>query len=153
MGVEVRIEKAYMIREGEGKKIIVATEKWEMKRQIMMKKRELEKGIYIEDDLTKKERKIQGIIRRIAKEEKERRKLWNKIWKGGRIPKEWRKGVICPIFKKGDKKDAKNYRGVTLMDTAYKVYAVSKKLRKRIMETYKETKNVVKIGERYTEEF
>lgn len=47
-------------------------ERWEMKRQIMMKKRGLEREIYIEDDLTKKERVIQGMIRKVAKEEREK---------------------------------------------------------------------------------
>lgn len=75
LGVEVRIERAHAIRVDEGKQIIVATvEKWEMKRQIMMKKRDLEKGIYIDDDLTKREREIQGKIRRITKEEREKGK-------------------------------------------------------------------------------
>lgn len=30
---------------------------------------------------------------------------------------------------------------------------ISNKLKKRIMETYKETKNVIKVGEKYTEGF
>jgi len=45
------------------------------------------------------------------------------IWKDGGIPEEWNRGIISPIFKKGEKSDVKNYRGVTLMDTAYKIYA------------------------------
>ncbi|XP_043583227.1 golgin subfamily A member 6-like protein 22 [Bombus pyrosoma] len=52
--------------------------------------------------------------------------LWElvrKIWKGQGIPEDWKKGVICPIYKKGDKRVAKSYRGITLMDTAYKIYA------------------------------
>ncbi|KAM0724673.1 LINE-1 reverse transcriptase-like protein [Formica fusca] len=157
-------------------------------------------------------------------------KLLNKIWKERRIPEEWNKGLISPIYKKGEKRDVRNYRGVTLMDTAYKIYTniwneklkqevetkleegqfgfragrrtidaiyllnytinkeMSKKrgqifamfidlkaafdkvdrmkmgemmkkagigehLRRRIMETYKETKNKVKVGNRRTEEF
>lgn len=157
-------------------------------------------------------------------------RLINKIWKEGGIPEEWNKGLISPIYKKGEKGEAKNYRGVTLMDTAYKIYAnilnerlkketerklgegqfgfregrgttdaiyvlnyianreagkkrgkifaffadlkaafdkvdrrklgeilkrikIGERLRKRIMETYKETKNTVKAGKRKSEEF
>lgn len=29
--------------------------------------------------------------------------LLNQIWNEKRIPKEWKMGVICPIYKKGDK--------------------------------------------------
>lgn len=49
-------------------------------------------------------------------------KLLNNIWTNGGIPDDWNKG-ICPIFKKGEKSDVKNYRGIPLMDTAYKIYA------------------------------
>jgi len=157
-------------------------------------------------------------------------KLLNKIWKEGGIPEEWTKGIISPIYKKGDRKEAKNYRGITLMDMAYKIYAsilnrkmkkvaeermeegqfgfrtgrgttdaiftlnyivnrelsknkgkifvffadlkaafdrvdraklgemlreakIGKRLRRRIMETYKETNNVVKVGNRKSKEF
>lgn len=41
-------------------------------------------------------------------------KMMKKIWRNGGIPENWKKGVMCPIFKKGEKKDVKNYRGVTL---------------------------------------
>lgn len=155
-------------------------------------------------------------------------KLINKIWKeGGR---EWNKRLISPIYKKGEKSEVKNYREVTLMDTAYKIYAnilnerlrreveeklqenqygfrkgrgtidtiyvlnyvankemekekgkifaffadlkaafdrvergklneilgkmeINEQLRKRIMETYRETKNVIKLGNEKTKEF
>lgn len=50
-------------------------------------------------------------------------KLLNKIWKERGIPEDWTKGIISPLYKKGDKKGTKNYRGITLVDTAYKIYA------------------------------
>ena len=50
-------------------------------------------------------------------------KVLNKIWQGGVFPEEWRVGVVKPIYKKGCKKLAKNYRPVTLMDIAYKIHA------------------------------
>ena len=28
----------------------------------------------------------------------------NGVWKGGKVPKEWKTGTIRPIYKKGDRK-------------------------------------------------
>ena len=42
-------------------------------------------------------------------------KLLNKIWMGS--------GIICPIFRKREKDKAKDYGGITLLVTPYKVYA------------------------------
>ncbi|KAL6418758.1 hypothetical protein ACFW04_014226 [Cataglyphis niger] len=36
---------------------------------------------------------------------------------------DWNKEIISPIYKKSEKSEVKNYRGVTLMDTSYKIYA------------------------------
>jgi len=62
------------------------------------------------------------------------REILNKIWRGEGWPEEWKEGIICPIFKKGDKTKAGNYRGVTLMCTSYKIYAmiVEKRLREEV---------------------
>ena len=55
-----------------------------------------------------------------------------KVWSGEGIPEEWRTGMVVPIWKRGEKKDVKNYRGVTLMCTSYKIY--TNILNKRIVE-------------------
>jgi len=52
----------------------------------------------------------------------------------GKILEGWKEGWIYPIFKKGEKNKAENYRGITLMDTAYKLYAMilEEKLREEV---------------------
>lgn len=67
-------------------------------------------------------------------------KLIDKIWKGEKIPEDWNKGMISPIFKKEKRNDLKNYRGVMLMNTAYKIYAsiLNTRLEKEVEKKLKE---------------
>lgn len=51
------------------------------------------------------------------------------------ISEGWNKVVVIPVYKKGNKDEVKNYRGITLMDNAdYKIYAevLRKKLEKEV---------------------
>lgn len=50
--------------------------------------------------------------------------MFNQVWREGKIPKEWRRAVICPIHKKGDKKECGNYRGIALLVGASKIYEI-----------------------------
>jgi len=40
----------------------------------------------------------------------------------GDIPEEWRTTVVIPIHKKRDRNNPDNYRGISLLNTAYKIY-------------------------------
>jgi len=45
-----------------------------------------------------------------------------RIWRGEGWIKEWEEGIIVPVLKKGEGNKVKEYRGVTLTSTLYKVY-------------------------------
>jgi len=49
--------------------------------------------------------------------------LLNIIYRENCIPNEWRNAVITPIFKKGDRREPKNYRGISILNTCYKLYS------------------------------
>ena len=60
--------------------------------------------------------------------------IMNEVWRGEGFPRKWREGVICPIYKKRERKDVRNYRGITLLNTLYKMYAMvlDERLRREI---------------------
>lgn len=48
--------------------------------------------------------------------------LFNRILSSGKYPSEWCLGYICPIYKKGNKEDPLNYRGLTINSCVGKVF-------------------------------
>ena len=64
-------------------------------------------------------------------------KLWKfikRVWEEVEVPKDWESGIVMPFFKKGDRMDLDNYRGITLMDVVGKVF--SGILRNRLEKFY-----------------
>ena len=44
------------------------------------------------------------------------------MWKEERVPIDWARGIIVPIFKEGEKENVDNYRGITLLSVVGKLY-------------------------------
>jgi hypothetical protein len=51
-------------------------------------------------------------------------KLIISIWNKQKLPEEWKKSIIVPLYKKGDKTEFNNYRGISLLSTTYKILSI-----------------------------
>lgn len=47
----------------------------------------------------------------------------NNCWSQKQTPQEWKVAAVVPIFKKGDRTISNNYRGISLLNSGYKVYS------------------------------
>lgn len=47
------------------------------------------------------------------------------VWESEKMPDTWKESVVFPVLKKGDSRNCNNYRGISLLNTAYKVFSVA----------------------------
>ncbi len=71
-------------------------------------------------------------------------KLIIKIWDSGCIPDDWRRAVLIPIPKPGDKTLVSNYRGICIQANAAKVY--SNILKRRLQNWAESTLSGIQYG-------
>jgi hypothetical protein len=48
-------------------------------------------------------------------------KLFNYVWNNEELPQQWKEFILILIYKKGDKTDCSNYRGISLLATTYSI--------------------------------
>jgi hypothetical protein len=51
-------------------------------------------------------------------------KLFLKVWDRELLPTQWNEGILCPIYKKGETLKCNNIRPITLLNSAYEMFAV-----------------------------
>jgi hypothetical protein len=75
-------------------------------------------------------------------------KIFRKAWAEGKIPHDWEIGVLIPIYKKGDRLDCNNYRGITLLSVVAKTYEriLEKRLRREIEEQMTDSQSGFRKG-------
>jgi len=68
--------------------------------------------------------------------------LFNKLYDLSIFPEEWCKSVIVPLYKKGDKSNPDNYRGISLLSTIGKLFSAI--LNRRMYEWAEEEEKICK---------
>ncbi|KAK3567506.1 hypothetical protein QTP86_019947, partial [Hemibagrus guttatus] len=79
--------------------------------------------------------------------------LFNRVLESERMPEEWRRSVLVPIFKnKGDVQSCSNYRGIKLMSHTMKLWERVVEARV-VQDMYERSRTVVRCAVGQTEEF
>ena len=56
--------------------------------------------------------------------ENEIHQIFTELWDSESMPCDWNLGPNYPIYKKGDRLDCNNYRGITVLNTAFKIFSL-----------------------------
>ena len=72
--------------------------------------------------------------------------VFNLVWNNEHIPNYWREGLTVSLYKEGDREDPSNYRGITLLNLAGKLYKhkmiLNKNHASRVVEKSSETRGL-----------
>jgi hypothetical protein len=60
------------------------------------------------------------------------------------LPDQWKESIVVPVYKKGDKTDCSNYRGISLVATAYKI--LSNILLSRLTDMERKLLGIISVG-------
>jgi hypothetical protein len=50
-------------------------------------------------------------------------RICHRVWSEEVMPETWSEAIIIPLHKKGDKTECSNYRGISLLNSVYKVFS------------------------------
>ncbi|GAB0183184.1 mitochondrial enolase superfamily member 1 [Grus japonensis] len=70
--------------------------------------------------------------------------IFERSWRIGEVPKDWRKANVTPVFKKGKKEDPGNYRSASLTSIPGKVM---EQLILEVISKHVEEKKVIRSGQ------
>jgi hypothetical protein len=75
-------------------------------------------------------------------------RIYQKAWNGKKSVKDWEVAILIPIFKKGNSRECKNYRGISLLSIPGKIYSriLETRLRQEMENKLEETQNGFRPG-------
>jgi hypothetical protein len=50
--------------------------------------------------------------------------MFNEILAGEDVPREWNSACICSIYKKGNKNNCNNYRGISIINSIGRLFII-----------------------------